>query len=36
MWHVYSQQSDAYFAVKNFYNLPKKDRDALVKFLRSI
>ena len=36
MWHGYSKQSDAYFAVKNFYNLPKKDRDALVKFLRSI
>ena len=36
MWHGYSKQSDAFFAVKKFFELPKKDRDALVKFLRSI
>lgn len=36
MWHAYSADSDAFFAAKQFYNLPKADRDAVVKFLRSI
>lgn len=36
MWHAYSPNSDALFAAKQFYNLPKADRDAVVKFLRSI
>ena len=36
MWHAYSKQSDGYSAAKKFYDLPKKDRDALVKFLRAI
>lgn len=36
MWHAYSKNSHAYFAASKFYNLPKADRDAVVKFLRSI
>ena len=36
MWHVYSKQSDAYWEAEKFYNLPKADRDAVVKFLQSI
>ncbi len=36
MWHGYSKKSDAYASTEKFYNLPKKDRDAVVKFLRSI
>ena len=36
MWHAYSKQSDAYYAAEKFYKLPKEDRDAVVKFLRSI
>lgn len=36
MWHAYSKQSEAYFSAEKFYNLPKSDRDAVVKFLRSI
>ena len=36
MWHGYSKQSDAYNATENFYNLPKADRDAIVKFIESI
>ena len=36
MWHGYSKQSDAYRATEKFYNLPKADRDAVVKFLESI
>lgn len=36
MWHVYSKESDAYYSASKFYNLPKADRDAVVKFLRSI
>lgn len=36
MWHAYSEKSDAYRATVKFYNLPKTDRDAVVKFLRSI
>nr|WP_311454080.1 di-heme oxidoredictase family protein [uncultured Prevotella sp.] len=36
MWHAYSKNSQAYKAAVQFYNLPKKDRDAVVKFIRSI
>ncbi|MBP3764816.1 MAG: hypothetical protein J6H19_03450 [Bacteroidaceae bacterium] len=36
MWHAYSKKSDAYASTEKFYKLPKKDRDAVVKFLRSI
>lgn len=36
MWHAYSKQSHAYTSAEKFYNLSKEDRDALVKFLRSI
>ena len=36
MWHGYSRQSDAYKATEGFYNLPKADRDAIVKFIESI
>ena len=36
MWHAYSKKSDAYASTERFFYLPKKDRDAVVKFLRSI
>lgn len=36
MWHAYSKNSHAYESTYKFYNLPKSDRDAVVKFLRSI
>lgn len=36
MWHAYSKESDAFFAAKQFYNLPKSDRDAVVAFINSI
>lgn len=36
MWHCYSKKSHAYDSAFKFYNLPKSDRDAVVKFLRSI
>jgi CxxC motif-containing protein (DUF1111 family) len=36
MWHAYSRESDAYESACKFYGLKKKDRDAVVKFLRSI
>ena len=36
MWHAYSKKSDAYDSTVRFFNLPKQDRDAVVKFLRSI
>ena len=36
MWHGYSKESDAYRATEQFYNLPKADRDAVVKFIESI
>ncbi len=36
MWHAYSKKSHAYNAALQFYNLDKADRDAVVKFLRSI
>lgn len=36
MWHAYSKQSHSYNSALQFYNLSKSDRDAIVKFLRSI
>ena len=36
MWHAYSKKSDAYASTERFFYLPKADRDAVVKFLRSI
>jgi CxxC motif-containing protein (DUF1111 family) len=36
MWHGYSKQSQAYRATEKFYNLPKEDRHAIVKFVESI
>lgn len=36
MWHCYSKKSHAYQSAINFYNAPKADRDAVVKFLQSI
>jgi CxxC motif-containing protein (DUF1111 family) len=36
MWHAYSKDSQAYDTALKFYNLPKADRDAVVKFIRSI
>ena len=36
MWHAYSRDSHAFESTFRFYNLPKADRDAIVKFLRAI
>lgn len=36
MWHAYSKNSQAYESALKFYNLPKADREAVVKFIRSI
>ena len=36
MWHCYSKKSHAYHSAMNFYKAPKSERDAVVKFLRSI
>lgn len=36
MWHAYSKNSQAYSSALKFYNLSKADRDAVVKFIRSI
>ena len=36
MWHGYSKKSDAYESAEKFYNLPKSDRDAVVRFIESI
>ena len=36
MWHGYSKKSDAYKPTEKFYNLPKADRVAIVKFIESI
>ena len=36
MWHAYSKNSQAYDTAMKFYNLSKSDRDAVVKFIRSI
>ena len=36
MWHAYSKDSQAYDSALKFYNLKKADRDAVVRFIRSI
>lgn len=36
MWHAYSKNSDAYVSAEKFHKLNKSDREAVVKFLRSI
>ena len=36
MWHCYSKKSHSYSSAINFYKASKADRDAVVKFLRSI
>jgi CxxC motif-containing protein (DUF1111 family) len=36
MWHGYSRQSDAFVPTKKFYELPKADRDAIIRFIESI
>lgn len=36
MWHGYSDQSDAYQATVNFYELSTEDREAVVKFINAI
>lgn len=36
MWHGYSKKSDAYQSTQKFYNLSKKDRDAVVAFIEAI
>ena len=36
MWHGYSKKSDAYEHTVKFFNLPKADRDAVVKFIEAI
>ncbi len=36
LWHGYTKNSDAYDSALKFYNLPKADREAVVKFLRAI
>ena len=36
MWHAYSKSSHAYESALKFYNLDTEDREAVVKFLKSI
>ena len=36
MWHAYSKSSHAYESALQFYNLDTEDREAVVKFLKSI
>ena len=36
MWHAYSQDSHAYSAALQFYNLSTEDREAVVAFLKAI
>ena len=36
MWHGYDKRSDAFWCTKNFYNLNKEERDAVVEFINSI
>lgn len=36
MWHGYSAESDAFYSAKQFYNLSKADRDAVVAFIEAI
>ena len=36
MWHGYSSQSDARYSIEQFRKLPKKDRDAIIRFVDAI
>lgn len=36
MWHGYSSQSDARQSIEKFRKLPKKDRDAIIRFVDAI
>lgn len=36
MWHGYSPQSDARYCIEKFRALPKKDRDAIIRFVDAI
>jgi CxxC motif-containing protein (DUF1111 family) len=36
LWHAYSSKSNAFYAAKQFYNLSKEDRDAVVAFINAI
>ena len=36
MWHAYSSDSHAYESTVNFYNLSTEDREAVIKFIKSI
>lgn len=36
MWHGYSPMSDARYSIEQFRKLPKKDRDAIIKFVDAI
>lgn len=36
LWHMYSTKSHAYAAAKQWFNLSKEDRDAVVKFVNAI
>lgn len=36
MWHGYSPRSDARYSIEQFRKLPKKDRDAIIKFVDAI
>lgn len=36
LWHMYNKKSHAYSSALNFYNASKEDRDAVIKFLKSI
>ena len=36
MWHGYNKESDAYYPTQQFYQLEKKDRDAIVAFINAI
>lgn len=36
MWHGYSAESDAFYSARQFYNLSKADRDAVVAFIEAI
>ncbi len=36
MWYGYSPESDARYSIEQFRKLPKKDRDAVIKFVDAI
>lgn len=36
MWHGYSPNSDARYSIEKFRNLPKADRDAIIRFVDAI